>query len=126
MASSEARLLLSVYPGEHPLKHLEHSMLRVLAAVAAFYVVPAWSQSIVDGSDRSIPADQRAKLIMSVNGNPDLGDRTQIRGLRPLRLNNGLYYCGQARVGAGGWSPFYYDTFSGVSSAGIRASAICE
>jgi hypothetical protein len=100
-------------------------MLRVLAAVAVFYVVPAWSQSVVDGSDRSIPAEQRGGLMVSVKDNPDLGTGAQIRGLRPLRLNNGLYYCGQARVGSGAWQPFYYDTYSFVSSIGTRASGIC-
>jgi len=98
-------------------------MLRILAMLTAFSVSPALAQSFVDGSN--IPRDQFDRINAFVSSNSELRGATQIRSLRPVKVNNALYYCGEVGVGTSGSLPFYFDPLVGKGGSGIAAKEIC-
>ena len=98
-------------------------MLRILAVLMAFSVSPALAQTGVDGS--TIPRDQFDRINAFVGSNSELSGATQVRNLRPVRVNNALYYCGEVSVGTSGSLPFYFDPVVGKGGSGIAAKEIC-
>ena len=98
-------------------------MLRILAMLAAFSMSPALAQAVVDGP--TIPRDQFDRINAFVGSSSELTGATQIRGLRPVKVNNALYYCGEAGVGSGASLPFYFDPVVGKGGSGIAAKEIC-
>ncbi|MEA2928409.1 MAG: hypothetical protein QOG38_837 [Hyphomicrobiales bacterium] len=97
-------------------------MLRILAVLTAFSASPALAQT-VDGP--TIPRDQFDRINAFVGSSSELSGATQIRGLRPVKVNNALYYCGEASVGTSGSVPFYFDPVVGKGGSGIAAKEIC-
>lgn len=98
-------------------------MLRILGVLTAFSVSPALAQALVDGP--TIPRDQFDRINAFVGSSSELSGATQIRGLRPVKVNNALYYCGEASVGTSGSVPFYFDPVVGKGGSGIAAKEIC-
>jgi hypothetical protein len=98
-------------------------MLRILGMLVAFSVSPALAQTVVDGPN--IPRDQFDRINAFVGSNSELSGATQIRGLRPVKVNNALYYCGEVNVGTSGSVPFYFDPAVGKGGTGIAAKEIC-
>src|SRR5205085_6658794 len=72
---------------------LEQCMLRILAVLTAFCVSPALAQAVVEAPN--IPRDHFDRINAFVGSSSELSGATQIRGLRPVKVNNALYYCGE-------------------------------
>lgn len=98
-------------------------MLRILAVLTAFCVSPALAQAVVEGPN--IPRDQFDRINAFVGSNSELSGATQIRNLRPVKVNNALYYCGEVGVGTSASLPFYFDPAVGKGGTGIAAKEIC-
>jgi hypothetical protein len=91
--------------------------------LTAFSLSPALAQAVVDGP--TIPRDQFDRINAFVGSSSELSGATQIRGLRPVRVNNALYYCGEVSAGTGASLPFYFDPAIGKGGSGIAAKEIC-
>lgn len=98
-------------------------MVRILTVLTAFSVSPVLAQTGVDGA--TIPRDQFDRVNAFVSSNSELSGATQIRNLRPVKVNNALYYCGEVSVGTGASLPFYFDPSAGKGGSGIAAKEIC-
>jgi hypothetical protein len=100
-------------------------MLRFVAAFAALAAVPALAQTVIDGSQSRVPADQIPRMIESVHGNVYMGPDAQLRGLHLKTSEDTTYVCGQALVN-GAWQTFYFDIKRGSSRVGEAGDIMCR
>jgi hypothetical protein len=86
-----------------------------LLALAALYGPQAFAQTVVDGSDRAIPADVRGKLLDIVRAQG--GPQAQLRNLRRADSAGSIIYCGRLRAGGGDFVPVLINVTAGLAYA---------
>jgi hypothetical protein len=84
----------------------------MLAAIAA---LPAVAQTVVDGSDRTIPADVRARIFEIVRAQG--GPKAELRDLRPAQTAGSIIYCGRVRIAGTSFVPLLVNVTAGIAYA---------